>query len=60
MLLVVQDSCSTATYNNDDGDDDDDDDDNDNNNNNRCTIIAIHISLNIIKIIKRRGRHVYK
>jgi hypothetical protein len=58
MLLVVQDSCSTATYNNDDGDDDDDDDDNDNNN--RCTIIAIHISLNIIKIIKRRGRHVYK
>ena len=25
-----------------------------------CTIIAIYASLNLIKIIKKRGRHVYK
>jgi small neutral amino acid transporter SnatA (MarC family) len=25
-----------------------------------ATIIAIYVSLNLIKIIKKRGRHVYK
>jgi uncharacterized membrane protein len=57
VLLLVLDSCSTATYNNNDDDD-------------KimiiiiiiivATIIAIYISLDIIKIIKRRGRHVYE
>jgi hypothetical protein len=61
-LLLGQDSCYTATPDNNDDvvvDYDDDDDD-------KiiivivASIIAIYISPNSIKIIKKRGRHVYE